>query len=151
MSYEEKQTQCTEIDKREFTLQVFQCVTYIIHKSPVLQELFLKWSALSSREKFLLNYIAFYIIDSAQSDLYAPIIQGFHYWNNIQDTEGACGFDGNPLEFKFGLDEEKRIFQIIVDIDHVISNILLRPILCKEIQKSCSKNVHPLMETGIKG
>lgn len=67
-------------------------IVIIIIIGPVLQELFLKWSALSSREKFLLNYIAFYIIDSAQSDLYAPIIQGFHYWNNIQDTEGILYF-----------------------------------------------------------
>ncbi|KAG5898745.1 hypothetical protein JTB14_020939 [Gonioctena quinquepunctata] len=135
MSYEEKEIQCEKVGAKEFSSQVFQCVAYITHKCPILQELFLKWITLTPREKILLNYISLYIFDKAQIDLYAPIIQGFSYWNSIQDTEGACGFHENPLEFKFGLEEEKKIFQIIMIIDQIIDNILIRPMLCAEIKK----------------
>lgn len=55
---------------------------------PTLQELFLKWSHLSKREKILLNYVTYYIIEKKQMELYSPIIQGFSYWNSIQDIEG---------------------------------------------------------------
>lgn len=55
---------------------------------PILQELFLKWSTLSKREKILLNYVSFYVIEKSQIELFAPIIQGFGYWDSIQDKEG---------------------------------------------------------------
>lgn len=48
---------------------------------------------------------------------------------------GACGFHENPLDFKFGIDEEKRIYQIVLVIDKIVSNILLRSRLCGEIKK----------------
>nr|XP_023017215.1 uncharacterized protein LOC111506390 [Leptinotarsa decemlineata] len=135
MSYESDQIQFKSIGDGEFCSQVYQCVAYITHKCPILQDLFLKWITLTPREKFLLNYIAFYVFDKTQIELFSPVIQGFSYWNSVQDTEGACGFHENPLEFKFDLDEEKQIFQIIMIIDQVVSNILIRPMLCIEIKK----------------
>ncbi|KAJ8930973.1 hypothetical protein NQ314_016170 [Rhamnusium bicolor] len=56
--------------------------------SPILQELFLKWTTLNLKEKVLLNYIAYHVVEKSQIDLYAPIMQGFGYWNSLQDTEG---------------------------------------------------------------
>ncbi|CAG9823661.1 unnamed protein product [Phaedon cochleariae] len=117
-------------------LSMFQrSLKFVMTLGPILQELFLKWSTLTTKEHILLNYIAFYVIDKSEIDLYAPVIQGFGYWNNIQDTEGACGFHENPLEFKFDHDEEKRLFQLILFIDNLIDNILVRPALCEEIKK----------------
>lgn len=74
------------IHQSTFNSQVFQSVAYITHKSPT--ELFLKWSNLSKPEKILLNYITFFIIEKTQMELYISIIQGFSYWNTIQDIEG---------------------------------------------------------------
>ncbi|KAJ8920784.1 hypothetical protein NQ315_004925 [Exocentrus adspersus] len=76
-------------DKNLFAAQVFQCIAYITHKCPLLQELFLKWTNLGIREKVLLNYIAFHIVEKGQIELYTAIIQGFGYWNTLQDTEGS--------------------------------------------------------------
>lgn len=57
---------------------------------PLLQELFLKWTDLTIKEKILLNYIAFHVVEKCQIELYTPIIQGFGYWNTLQDTEGTA-------------------------------------------------------------
>lgn len=67
---------------------LLQFVTIYNTLGPILQELFLKWSTLSKREKILLNYLSFYIIEKNQIELFAPIIQGFSYWNSVQDREG---------------------------------------------------------------
>ncbi|XP_057665361.1 uncharacterized protein LOC130899442 [Diorhabda carinulata] len=136
----ETQTKTEEIDKKEFYSRVFECISYIIHKCPLLQKLFLKWCTLSPKEKVLLNYLLRYIGDADQIDLYAPIIQGLTYWSDIQDTEGACGFSGSPQDFKFSIHEERRIFQTIILIDQVVTNILLRPTLCNEIKKLNADN-----------
>nr|CAI5841692.1 unnamed protein product [Callosobruchus analis] len=55
---------------------------------PILQELFLKWCNLSDKEKVLLNYLAYYVLDKSHSELYASIVQGLTYWNAVQDFEG---------------------------------------------------------------
>ncbi|VEN57564.1 unnamed protein product [Callosobruchus maculatus] len=102
---------------------------------PILQELFLKWCNLSDKEKVLLNYLTYYILDKSQTEIYTSIVQGLTYWNAVQDFEGACGFSENPLDFKFDMEEEKLIFRVVMITDDIASNILLRPNLCAEIKE----------------
>ncbi|XP_057665553.1 uncharacterized protein LOC130899553 [Diorhabda carinulata] len=123
----------------EFYSQVYQNIVYTIHKCPVLRGLFLNWCKLSPKEKTFLNYLSNYILDRDQIDLYPPIIGGLEYWSDVQDNQGACGFNANPLNFKFDTAIEEQIFETIVVIDEVVMNLLLRPMLCKDIQKVHTK------------
>ncbi|VEN57565.1 unnamed protein product, partial [Callosobruchus maculatus] len=107
----------------------------IVNSCPILQELFLKWCNLSDKEKVLLNYLTYYILDKSQTEIYTSIVQGLTYWNAVQDFEGACGFSENPLDFKFDMEEEKLIFRVVMITDDIASNILLRPNLCAEIKE----------------
>uniref|UniRef100_A0A6P7GSA2 Uncharacterized protein LOC114345815 isoform X1 n=1 Tax=Diabrotica virgifera virgifera TaxID=50390 RepID=A0A6P7GSA2_DIAVI len=136
MNSEESQTHCNTISQKEFYSQIFQCVAYITHKCPVVQQLFLKWSNLTLKEKYLLKYITFFVDDPGKSNSYIPILEGFNYWSNLQDREGACGFRENPFTFTFSLEDEKKIFQLIIIIDNIVTNIALRSTLCEEIKKS---------------
>uniref|UniRef100_A0A6P7GRD5 Uncharacterized protein LOC114345815 isoform X2 n=1 Tax=Diabrotica virgifera virgifera TaxID=50390 RepID=A0A6P7GRD5_DIAVI len=107
MNSEESQTHCNTISQKEFYSQIFQCVAYITHK-----------------------------YDPGKSNSYIPILEGFNYWSNLQDREGACGFRENPFTFTFSLEDEKKIFQLIIIIDNIVTNIALRSTLCEEIKKS---------------
>ncbi|XP_057668138.1 uncharacterized protein LOC130901068 [Diorhabda carinulata] len=129
-----------EIDKKELYFQVFQNIAYVIHKCPALKELFLNWCKLTPKEKKNLNYLSRYVLEPEQFDLYAPIIGGLKYWSDVQDTQGACGFSESPLDFELNAAVEKRICQTIIIIDEMIANMLLRPMLCKDIQKFHSDN-----------
>ncbi|XP_057665450.1 uncharacterized protein LOC130899489 [Diorhabda carinulata] len=121
-----------EIVKKKFYSQVFQNVTYTMHKCPLLYDLYLNWCQLSLKGKIFLTYISRYVLDTEQYDLYTPIIGGLNYWTDAIYSKEDCG--ARYLDFEFDVELEERIFQTTEVIDKVVTNLLLRPILCKEIQ-----------------
>ncbi|XP_066255087.1 uncharacterized protein [Euwallacea similis] len=136
MSSTDKPTQRNADQDESFIHDVFCCILYITHKSPLMQELFSKWLALNSREMALLNYISFHIHDRSDMCIYSGIIKGINFWNTIQDTEGACGYHNHLVEFEFDKEQEKQIFKVIMDTSEIISTIVKKAEVCKQIRKA---------------
>ncbi|XP_030749494.1 uncharacterized protein LOC115877478 [Sitophilus oryzae] len=134
MGLEDKQVQHNfDYDTEVFKENVYYCITYITHKCPPMQEFFTKWIELSCRQKALLNYNAFYILENPEMSIFSSIIKGVNYWNNVQDTEGACGYNKNPFEFRLGKEEESHILQVVADANRILRTVRRKAVLCKEI------------------
>ncbi|KAH1013377.1 uncharacterized protein LOC125504009 [Dendroctonus ponderosae] len=141
MSLEHKEVQSDLNFGDTFKQEVFHCIAYITHKCPLMQKLFCQWALLTSRQQILLNYIAFYALDQKEMVVFAGIIKGLQFWDALQDTEGACGYHQNPLEFSFNREQEKQIFNVILDISKMISTISAKMKVCSQLLefKACSR------------
>ncbi|XP_066143457.1 uncharacterized protein [Euwallacea fornicatus] len=136
MSSASKTTQCNMGQDESFIHDVFCCISYITHKSPLMQELFSKWLALNSGEAALLNYVSFHIYSTSDMCIYTGIIKAINFWNAIQDTEGACGYHNNLVEFGLNKEQEKQIFKVIMDTSEIISTIVKKAELCEQIRET---------------
>ncbi|KAF7266362.1 uncharacterized protein LOC143203098 [Rhynchophorus ferrugineus] len=133
MEREDKEVQ-NDIDYDDaFKENVYCCITYLTHKCPLMQKLFSQWTDLTCQQRALLSYCAFHIFEKEEIAIFSCIVRGINYWNNIQDTEGACGYTKDPFEFRLGKDQENQIFQMVTDINQMIYTIKYKGDVCQEI------------------
>ncbi|XP_019876441.2 uncharacterized protein LOC109604360 [Aethina tumida] len=129
-------------DGYNLQMKTFNFILYIIHKTPIVQQVFHEWVELTAQQRGAMNMVLYDVPDEG---LYGSIISGFVIWSLLQDMEGAVGYhDGYNPNYTMVADEQFVVTRSLLIMRTVMAVIKLKMILCFEIETFNVNDLQPL-------
>ncbi|XP_049822575.1 uncharacterized protein LOC126265375 [Aethina tumida] len=123
----------TPEDFRCLKSEVFNCMIHILSNNPVVQQLFVKWSELSSKQRTYFDMVLYKVLP--KNSLFTAIMSAFLCWDMVQDVEGAVGYQSDyQQDYAFSPEEEDMMSECLAIIKCATNVIKMKVPLCVEIE-----------------
>ncbi|CAG9766865.1 unnamed protein product [Ceutorhynchus assimilis] len=122
------------LEGKELEQEIHYCISYIVHNCPRVQQLFCAWANLTAEQQDVFIYHSNYIFENNMV-MFNGVMGGLRFWNDIQDTEGACGYNQIPRECNLEKQQRREILMLIFKMKQVAETIDKKTLLCEQFVK----------------